>query len=89
MDGLTGLFLPAASPAGLKEKVLSSPGLAAVSEEIKRNIQSLEEAGGGNIVLVIDQLDLLLAASGDQIRAVNVTEMLIGLREVREQLWEI
>jgi len=34
------------------------------------------------VVLVIDQLDLLLAAGGDQIGAVAIGEMLMGLREV-------
>lgn len=83
MDGLTGLFLPKPSSSRGGEKTLSSPELAAVSGEIQRTIQNLKDAeGGGNVVLVIDQLDLLLAAGGDQVGAVNLGEMLIGLREV-------
>jgi len=34
--------------------------------------------------LIIDQLDLMLAAGGEQIRAVNIGEMLTGLQEVRD-----
>lgn len=83
MDGLTGLFLPKLSSSRGGEETLSSPELTAVSGEVQRTIQSLKDAeGGGNIVLVIDQLDLLLAAGGDQVGAVNLGEMLIGLREV-------
>jgi elongator complex protein 6 len=55
--------------------------------EIQRSIHTLKEAvGGEKIVLIIDQLDLILAAGGDQIRAVNIGEMLIGLQEVRDTL---
>jgi elongator complex protein 6 len=55
--------------------------------EIQRSIQNLKEAvGGEKIVLIIDQLDLILAAGGDKIRAVNIEQMLIGLREVRDTL---
>jgi len=83
VDGLGGLFLPKAS-AGRGDKVLSSPELVAVSREIQRNVQSLMDAeGGSKVILVIDQLDLLLAAGGDQIHTVDVGDMLMGLREVR------
>jgi elongator complex protein 6 len=62
---------------------LSSPDLAIVSGEIQNVIRSLKDANGeGNVVLVIDQLDLLLAAGGDHVGAVDLGEMLIGLREV-------
>jgi elongator complex protein 6 len=69
------------------ESVLSGPDLADVSLEIQRSIQSLKEAvGEEKIVLIIDRLDLMLAAGGDKIRAVNIGEMLIGLQEVRDTL---
>lgn len=84
MDGLTGLFLPKISAVRGEENVLCSPEFATVSREIQRTIQSLKDTDEDNIVLVIDQLDLLLAAGGDQIGAVNLGEMLMGLREVRD-----
>jgi len=65
------------------EKTLSSPDLAVVAKEILRTVESLEDVeSGGKVVLVIDQMDLLLAAGGDQIGVVNLHEMLMGLREV-------
>jgi elongator complex protein 6 len=84
VDGLTGLFLPKISAVEGEENILCSPEFAAVSREIQRAIQSLKDTDEGNIVLVIDQLDLLLAAGGDQIGAVNLGEMLMGLREVSD-----
>jgi elongator complex protein 6 len=39
---------------------------------------------GGNVILIVDQLDLLLAAGGDEITAMSLGEMLLGLREVCE-----
>lgn len=82
MDGLSGLFLPKTSTGGGEKHILSSPELEPVSGEIWRTIQSLKNVGGGKVVLMIDQLDLLLAAGGDQIGAVKLGEMLTGLREV-------
>jgi elongator complex protein 6 len=84
VDGLTGLFLPKISAVRSEENTLYSPEFAAVSREIQRAIQSLKDNDEGNIVLVIDQLDLLLAVGGDQIGSVNLGEMLMGLREVSD-----
>lgn len=65
------------------QSVLSGPDLAAVFMETQRSIQNLKEAvGGEKIILIFDQLDLMLAAGGDKIRAVNIGEMLIALQEV-------
>ena len=85
IDGLSGLFVSKqrASPTNVGERILSSPSLDVVSEEIRGAIQALKDASGGSkVLLVVDQLDLLLAAGGDQIDAVNVGEMLMGWREV-------
>jgi elongator complex protein 6 len=84
VDGLTGLFLPKTSAARAGENILSSLDLGVVSSEIQRSIQSLKDGygGGGDVFLVIDQIDLLLAAGGDQIGAVKLGDMLVGLREV-------
>lgn len=83
MDGLGGLFLPRQPSAAARrggEKVLSSPTLESVTKEIQGGIDALQ--GTGKVLLVIDQLDLLLAAGGEQFGAVNVEDMLMGLREV-------
>jgi len=80
---LSGLFIPkekAISHAGVK--VLSNSNLSYVSGEIEQAIQVLQE-GGGRVVLVIDQLDFLLAASGNQASTVALADMVMGLREVR------
>jgi elongator complex protein 6 len=69
------------------ESSLSSPDFAAVSGETELNIQRLkDDDGGGEVVLVIDQLDLILATGGDQFEAVKLAETLMGLRQVRETL---
>jgi hypothetical protein len=83
VDGLSGLFLPKQkSGIGVGEMVLSSPGLKSVASEIKQAIQSLQESGG-EVVFIVDQLELLLAAGGEHVTAVEITEMLLGFREVR------
>lgn len=87
VDGLSGLFLsrqskPATGRAD--EKVLVNPSPAAVSGEIHAAVRTLKTSHGGKkVMLVIDQLDFLLAAGGDGIGAVCLGEMLLGLREVR------
>ncbi|RDL31421.1 Uncharacterized protein BP5553_09630 [Venustampulla echinocandica] len=85
VDGLSGLFLPKQQrPAvGPGETVLSSPSLTNVSEAILKAIQDVRGSSGakGNVLLVVDQLDLLLAVAGNQVGAVNLEEMLAGLRE--------
>lgn len=86
MDGLGGLFVPKQQKSPLSktgEKILSSPELASVSGEVQKAIQALEEGNSkGKVLLVIDQLDLLLAAGGNGIGAVNLGEVLMGWREV-------
>lgn len=87
VDGLSGLFLPTQQklvPGRGSEKTLSSPQLDRVSVDISEAVRQLKagQENAGKILLVIDQLDLLLAASGDKIDAVALGEMLVGLREV-------
>jgi elongator complex protein 6 len=87
VDGLSGLFLPKqlrAAPGRVEGKILSDPSLASVSREVQNTIQALKNSeGAGKIILVVDQLDLLLAAGGDQIGSVSLGDMLMSLREVR------
>lgn len=86
MDGLSGLCVPNTQRVAVGrvgEKILSSPTLVNVSEEVLGSIRSLKASQeGGKVLLIIDQLDLLLAAGGEQIGAVGLGDMLMGLREV-------
>ena len=92
MDGLSGLFLPKplrVAPGRVGEKILSDPSLASVSRGVQNAIQTLRNSeGAGKIILVVDQLDLLLAAGGDQTGSVGLEDMLMSLREVRDHSWE-
>lgn len=87
VDGLSGLFLSRQGKPTVgrtDEKVLINPGLASLSQEIHAAVQALKTSQGGKkVLLVIDQLDLLLAAGGDEVGAVSLGEMLLELREVR------
>lgn len=89
VDGLSGLFLPKQQRPALDpgETVLSNPGLTQVSKAILEAIQRVKGPSGakGNVLLVIDQPDLLLAAGGDQVGPVDLEGMLAGLREVSGQ----
>jgi len=82
VDGLSGMFLPkqrVATKAG--ETLLTDSNVNHVSTEIEKSIRILSE-GSGKVILVVDQLDLLLAAGGDQISASGLGDMLLRLREV-------
>jgi len=82
VDGLSGMFLPKQKVATkVGETLLSDSSVNHVSTGIEKSIQTLKE-GGGKVVLVIDQLDLLLAAGGDLISVGVLGDMLLGLREV-------
>ncbi|TVY30346.1 Elongator complex protein [Lachnellula hyalina] len=83
MDGLSGLFVPEMQKAVVGkagEKVLSIPALEHLSGEILEAVRNLK-GDGGRILLVVDQLDLLLAAGGENIGAVGLGDMLMGFRE--------
>jgi elongator complex protein 6 len=86
VDGLSGLFLPKQKPLPGKggERTLSSPDLKTVSEEIRQAVEGLKSGqdGPGKVLLVVDQIDLLLAAGGDSVTAIALGEVFMGLREV-------
>jgi elongator complex protein 6 len=85
VDGLSGLYLPTRKhlPQTGGQKLLSHPNSTAVSGEIQQAIQSLSaQDDASRVLLIIDQLDLLLATGGEQVGAVEIGEMLLGLREV-------
>jgi elongator complex protein 6 len=82
VDGLSELFLPkqkSLSKTGVT--ILSDSGMSSVEGDIQKALQGLSE-GGGKVILVLDQLDLLLATAGERIGAVEVGDVLLGLREV-------
>lgn len=85
VDGLSGLYLPTqAGHARDGQRVLSSPSPKVVSAEIQQAIESLNSKDDSSrVLLVIDQLDLLLATEGERIGSVEVGELLLELREVR------
>lgn len=65
--------------------VLRSSDLSIVSQDLSNAISQLDggqKQGGSKVALVVDQLDLLLAAGGEQVSAGKLMEMLMGLREV-------
>lgn len=84
VDGLTGLFLPG---SGYEDKApawtvrLTSPRI----EDVSRAVQSVMDeiaARGGSVVLLMDQLDLLLAAAEGEATGLRLGEMMLDLREV-------
>ena len=80
---MSALFLPKQHKVVSGHTVLSNSNIASVSGEIQHAIRALQDAqGSSRILLLIDQLDLLMAAGGDQIHAVELGEMVMGLREV-------
>ncbi|CZS91944.1 uncharacterized protein RAG0_02505 [Rhynchosporium agropyri] len=85
VDGLSCLFLPRQSSSAVRrveEKVLSSGDLESVTREIQAAIEVLQGSRDtSKVLLVVDQLDLLLAAGGDKNRALNIGNMLMDLRE--------
>ncbi len=86
VDGLSGLFLPRqqkTNQAKVTDITLSNPSLDKVTQEIQSAAKTLRDTQGtAKVLLVVDQLDLLLAAGGEQIDAMDVGEMLMSLREV-------
>ncbi|KAK0111401.1 hypothetical protein ONS95_001762 [Cadophora gregata] len=85
LDGIGGLFLPRQSSALARrggERVITKPGLETITRDIQESIEALQgPQGTGKVLLVIDQLDLLLAAGGEELGTVQVEEMLMDLRE--------
>ena len=94
MDGLSGLFSPVsggAPPAAVKSPgrdVLTSPRLQDLSRVLNAAIDGLQARSQGKVVLVIDQLDFLLAATGeDELTGNALRGMVLDLREVRSTVY--
>ncbi|CAM1502018.1 Fc.00g040020.m01.CDS01 [Cosmosporella sp. VM-42] len=80
VDGLTGLFSGAAStPGARKERVLRSSKLADVKKEIESAVAELRTT---KKVLIVDQLDALLAVTGEDVTSLKVQEMVLSLRDL-------
>lgn len=86
LDGLTGLYLPnqqAPHESSDQDKILENPTLSGVAGEIQIAVKLLHSGiPGSKTILIIDQMDLLLATGGNKITPVNLEEMLLGLRHV-------
>jgi len=95
VDGLSQLFLngngdgkpaiPAATAAVEPEwkKTLASAKVPDVGRVLDGVIDGLRSRNGGRVVLVVDQLDFLLAATGADVTGLGLRELLLDLREVR------
>lgn len=70
--------------AGRVDSVLTSSNLQNISEQILNSIRELRASQGERVLLVMDQLDLLLAAGGKGMDAMSVGEFLLGLREASD-----
>lgn len=92
IDGLSSLFLSSNTRAAPREdpSLIQGNDLARIASKIKGAIQALK-VQGGNVVLVIDQLDFLLASSNGQdgITPSTLGEMLMELRQVCGTLRDI
>lgn len=62
-------------------KPLKSPALQHISEEIQSVIKGLNAGGDAKVVLIIDGLDLLLAAGGEAVSVGEVEDLVMDLRE--------
>ncbi|KAH7304917.1 hypothetical protein B0I35DRAFT_145292 [Stachybotrys elegans] len=81
VDGLTGLFAGDASSSttgNSKERVLRSNKLDDISKELQA---ALGNVTASKKILIIDQLDVLLAASGDDLTSIAVQNLVLLLRE--------
>lgn len=80
VDGLTGLFngeeTRVSGPAS-KDRAIGKVG------DVRKEIEAaLGAVRSSRRVLIIDQLDVLLATSGDELTSVSLQNMVLSLREV-------
>lgn len=85
MDGITGLCGPDVSssrtsiPAPRKERIIKSTSVADIEKEIAGAISDL---GASRKVLIIDQLDALLAITDESTTSQTLQNSLLSLRSV-------
>ncbi|EQB51292.1 hypothetical protein CGLO_09163 [Colletotrichum gloeosporioides Cg-14] len=80
VDGLSGLFSDAAPPATKGRRTLRGAKIADVQRELEAAVADVS-GGGGKVVLVVDQPDFLLAATGEEVGGLVVKNMLLDLQE--------
>lgn len=78
MDGLSGQ-ISGTNATGKREKVLRSTRVNDVEREIG---QALGELRTQKRVLIVDQIDALLAISEDDVTSSKLSSMILSLREV-------
>ena len=86
VDGLSGLFTGRAADAAGGDRgsrTLRSGEMDHVRSEVEAAFADLRT---GTKVLVIDQLDVLLAASGEDVTSTGLAARLLALREVSPRL---
>ena len=79
MDGLGKLFLPAQGD-GRDVGRLAAP-LDAITTALNAAVDELL-ARNSKVILIVDQLDFLLASTGEEVSGVAIHDMLLDLREV-------
>ncbi|KAK1590683.1 uncharacterized protein LY79DRAFT_515359 [Colletotrichum navitas] len=83
VDGLSGLFWQegfAAKPAAKGQRVLRGARLPDIQRELEGAVADVS-AEGAKTVLVLDQPDLLLAASGEGLTGLALRNMLLDVQE--------
>lgn len=83
IDGLSELYLePTKSKAGTHGgNTIRGNELQGIHDNLQTTLRELQ-ADSGNVVLLIDQLDLLLATSGDKLNTVTLGDTLMNWRLV-------
>ncbi|KAI8195633.1 Elongator complex protein 6 [Colletotrichum sp. SAR 10_65] len=80
VDGLSGLFSNAAPPPIKGRRTLRGAKIPDVQRELEAAVADVS-GGGGKVVLVVDQPDFLLAATGEEVGGLAVKNMLLDLQE--------
>ncbi|KAI8295433.1 Elongator complex protein 6 [Colletotrichum sp. SAR 10_98] len=80
VDGLSGLFSNAAPPATKGRRTLRGAKIPDVQRELEAAVADVS-GGGSKVVLVVDQPDFLLAATGEEVGGLAVKNMLLDLQE--------
>uniref|UniRef100_L2FMN0 Elongator complex protein 6 n=1 Tax=Colletotrichum fructicola (strain Nara gc5) TaxID=1213859 RepID=L2FMN0_COLFN len=80
VDGLSGLFSNAAPPPTKGRRTLRGAKIPDVQRELEAAVADVS-GGGGKVVLVVDQPDFLLAATGEEVGGLVVKNMLLDLQE--------
>ncbi|KAI1473698.1 hypothetical protein K445DRAFT_320727 [Daldinia sp. EC12] len=96
IDGLSRLFFASPnpilehSPDKVRKKALSVASLQHLRKELEDAVaQSQRSASKQRTVLIADQLDLILAASGNDISSQALRDTLLGIREVSYQRMKV